>query len=82
MKNGWLLLVFFAHMAFAQNNLPDSMELRFSATKTDENRLAILTEMVNIAFGKDLTKALQYANRGVQLAEKTGDKKGTADVFN
>jgi len=75
MKNGWLLLIFFAQTAFAQNNLPDSMELRFSAAKTDENRLAILTEMVNIAFGKDLAKALEYANRGVQLADKTGDKK-------
>jgi len=75
MKHGWLLLIFFAQTAFAQNNLADSLEQQFSSAKTDENRLAILTEMVNIAFGKDLPKALEYANRGVQLADKRGDKK-------
>jgi two-component sensor histidine kinase len=75
MKHGLLLLLFFVQTGLAQTNMPDSLNLPFAAAKNDEARLAVLTDMVNAAFEKDLTMALEYALRGVKLAEQSGDKK-------
>jgi two-component system, sensor histidine kinase PdtaS len=81
MKKLYPILLFFVQTAFAQTNNLDSLELKFTTAKNDESRLAILTEMVNITFETDLKKALGYANRGVQLAEKTGDKKAQPKFY-
>ena len=75
MRKVWLLLLLFAQTALAQNKSLDSLELQFSAAKNDENRLAVLKELVNTAFETDMSKAMDYARIGVDLADKAGDKK-------
>jgi len=58
---------------FSQNTPLDSLEQRFSTETTDASRMELLSQMVGIAFGVDFKTALEYAKRGVALAEKNGD---------
>jgi len=61
-------------LLFSQNAPLDSLELRFAAEKSNTQKLELLNQMVDIAAMSDLRVALGYAKRGVELAEKTGDK--------
>jgi len=81
MKKIFPFLLFFIQSSFAQTNAPDSLELKYAAAKNDESRLAILKELVNVNFGRDLNKALMYAQQGVQLAEKSGNKKSQPEFY-
>jgi len=73
MRKVWPLLLLFAQTATAQNKALDSLNQQLSAAKTDESRLAVLKVLVNTAFETDLTRALEYARMGVDLADKAGD---------
>jgi len=66
-----LLMVPLVH---GQKNAYDSLEQLLRTEKVDTAKLALLNQLVNLAFGSDLNKALAYAKQGVKLAEKTGDK--------
>lgn len=57
-----------------QNAALDSLERRFSLEKNDAQRLELLKQMTDLAFGVDFNTALVFARRGVELAEQTGDK--------
>ncbi len=59
---------------FSQTNPFDSLEQRLAAKQSDAQRLEILNELTNSAFGSDVAKALGYAKRGVALAGQSGDK--------
>ncbi len=59
---------------FSQTSPFDSLEQRLATAKADAQRLEILSQLTDLAFGVDFTKALGYAKRGVALAEKSGDK--------
>ena len=74
MKKSWLLLLFFIQTLYAQTGKVDSLEAALTTATTDDHRFALLTDLVNTAFETDLTQALVYAGKGVQLAEKLGDK--------
>lgn len=69
-------LFLFASIAaiFSQNSPFDSLEQRLAVVKADTQRLEILSQMTDLAFGVDFTKALGYAKRGVALAEHSNDK--------
>jgi len=71
-----ILLLFFLQiqLAYSQNNPSDSLEARFSKEKVDTQKLIQLKQLVDIAFGSDMEKALRYAKRGVELSDKLGDK--------
>jgi two-component sensor histidine kinase/Flp pilus assembly protein TadD len=75
------LILCVAQISFAQTSPPDSLEIKYAAAKNDESRLAILADMVNASFGKDIGKALDYAMQGVQLAEKTNNKKAQPEFY-
>lgn len=74
MRKLFFLLCLPANLLFSQNTPLDSLELRFAAEKVDAQRLELLSQMTNMAFGADFKTALSYAKRGVALAEQTGDK--------
>ena len=59
---------------YSQGNPYDSLELQFTSAKADTQKLEILKQLVDVAFGSDLQKALAYAKQGVQLSDKIGDK--------
>jgi two-component system, sensor histidine kinase PdtaS len=75
MRKVWVLLLLFGQTALAQNKALDSLHRQLSTATTDESRLAVLKDLVNTAFATDLSKAMEYARIGVDLAEKAGDKK-------
>ncbi|MEO6136613.1 MAG: histidine kinase dimerization/phosphoacceptor domain -containing protein [Ginsengibacter sp.] len=81
MKKICFALLLFSQMAFAQSDKIDSLEVEFSKAKTSELKLAILKQMSDVAFEKDIKKALGYAKRGVQLADQTGDKKAQPEFY-
>ncbi len=58
----------------AQQPALDSLERLFKTASNNAQRLERLSEMTDAAFGIDLQTALQYAQRGVALAEQTADK--------
>jgi two-component sensor histidine kinase len=58
----------------AQTSKLDSLEQRFAATRVDTQRLELLNQMFGLGFGVDFKLALAYAQRGLALAEKTGDR--------
>ncbi|MEZ4773584.1 MAG: histidine kinase dimerization/phosphoacceptor domain -containing protein [Bacteroidia bacterium] len=62
------------HTLFAQNAQLDSLERLFATEKAPEQRLELVSQMVNMAFMTNLEEALTYAKRGVALAEKTANK--------
>ncbi len=75
MKRILVILLCCVQTVLAQNPKLDSLELKLAAAKNDENRLVVLKELVNTAFEIDLAIAMEYSRRGVQLAERSGDKK-------
>lgn len=42
--------------------------------KSDTQKLIVIKQLVDIAFGSDMDKALVYARQGVMLSEQSGDK--------
>ncbi|MBL7782583.1 MAG: tetratricopeptide repeat protein [Saprospiraceae bacterium] len=69
-----LLLCFCSQTIFAQNNALDSLERLLSVAPDNAQRLELFSQLTNQAFRSDLHMALLYAQRGLDLAEKTGDK--------
>ena len=74
MKIIYLLLLFFGQSAYPQRNLYDSLERELAMAKTDTQKLVLLKQLTDVAFGSDMEKALEYAKRGVALSDKIGDK--------
>jgi len=61
-------------IVFGQTTMLDSLEAQFSAPKNDAQRLELLAQMTDAAYGIDIKIALGYAKRGVALAEQSSDK--------
>ena len=74
MRKLLLLLFLSPNLLFGQNTPLDSLEQRFVTEPADAQKLELLSQMTGIAFGQDFKLALDYAKRGVALAEKAGDK--------
>lgn len=76
MKKLMLTLSFLSPFAlvFSQGNALDSLEQRLATEQSSTQRLEILSQLTNTAFGADFAKALGYARRGVALAMQSGDK--------
>ncbi|MBP6811774.1 MAG: tetratricopeptide repeat protein, partial [Saprospiraceae bacterium] len=68
------LLFLLPNLLFSQNSPLDSLEQRFATEPSELQKLELLSQMTAEAFGVDFKLALEYAKRGVALAEKTGDK--------
>ena len=69
-----LLLLFSFSVAYGQKSPYDSLELELSTAKVDTQKLEILKQLADVAFGIDMEKALDYSREGVELADKIGDK--------
>ena len=74
MKKIYFLFFFSVQVAHGQKSPYDSLELRLADGKTETQKLEILKQLVEVAHDNDIRKALEYAKRGVALAEKAGDK--------
>lgn len=74
MQKMLLLLCFCTQTVFAQNNALDSLERLLSAAPDNAQRLELFSQLTSQAFRGDLHLALDYAKRGLELAEKNGDK--------
>ncbi|HSN10332.1 MAG TPA: histidine kinase dimerization/phosphoacceptor domain -containing protein [Hanamia sp.] len=74
MKKIYLLFFFLGQLTYGQKNPYDSLELKLGAEKVDSQKLKLLKQLVDVAFGSDMEKSLEYAKQGVQLSEKIGDK--------
>lgn len=81
MKKLCFLLLLFSTYSYAQVSQLDSLEFKFNAAKNNEIKLSLLKEIANIYFETDLKKALSYSLQGVQLADKTGDKKAQPEFY-
>lgn len=71
-----ILLILFlgTQQAYSQRNPYDSLENILAKTPSDTQKLAVLKQLSDLAFGSDMEKALVYSRQGVLLAEKTGNK--------
>src|SRR6185312_8935536 len=74
MKKIFLLSFLSIQFAYSQKSPYDSLELRLAAEKADTQKLVLLKQLVDVAFGIDMQKALAYAKKGVQLSDNIGDK--------
>lgn len=74
MKKVLLLFLFFAQISYGQKNPYDSLEHLLAIAKADTQKLNLLKQLVDVAFGSDMEKALGYAKQGVELSDKIGDK--------
>jgi two-component sensor histidine kinase/Flp pilus assembly protein TadD len=74
MKKIFLLSFFSIQFAYSQKGPYDSVELRLAAEQVDTQKLALLKQLVDIAFDADMQKALEYAKKGVQLSDKISNK--------
>lgn len=74
MKQLFFLLLLSTHFAFGQKNPYDSLEQKLAAEKTDTVKLELLKQLADVAFNNDMQKALEYATRGGELADKINDK--------
>lgn len=81
MKKLCFFLLIFSTYSYAQISQLDSLEFKFNAAKNNEIKLSLLKEIANIYFETDLKKALSYSLKGVQLADKTGDKKAQPEFY-
>ena len=70
----FLLIFFLSISASGQAPNIDSLEKELSYAKADTQKLDIIKQLVDVAFGSDIQKALGYSRSGVALAEKTKDK--------
>lgn len=68
------ILFIVVQLTYSQGNIYDSLELQLKSAKTGAQKLEILKQLVDAAFGSDLQKALAYAKQGVQLSDEIGDK--------
>ena len=64
----------FVQFTYGQGNPYDSLERRLASAKADTQKLELLEQLVDVAFGSDMQKALAYAKQGVLLSDKIGDK--------
>jgi two-component system, sensor histidine kinase PdtaS len=70
-----LLLFCFVQSLAAQSPAAlDSLERLLPSAANDAQRLELLSQMTNLAFGQDFKIALGYAKRGMALADQAGDK--------
>ncbi len=77
----FLILLLSSNPALCQINPYDSLEKEFAIAKSDTQKLNILKQLTNLAFGTDMEKALNFSRRGVALAEKTGDRKRLPEFY-
>lgn len=75
MKKLTLLLLFQICVLNAQEKNIDSLTQLLSNPKNDAQKLEVLSEITSFYSLRDLEKAIVYARQGVQLADKTKDKK-------
>ncbi len=69
-----LFVLLFMQPGYGQDNAYDSLEHRLASEKIDSNKLTLLKQLTDAAFGSDMERALIYAKRGVQLSDKIDDK--------
>ncbi|MDE3184251.1 MAG: tetratricopeptide repeat protein [Bacteroidota bacterium] len=81
MKKFFLLFFLLVQFAYGQKNPYDSLELKLAAEKVYSQKLELLEQLVNVAFGSDMQKALEYAKKGVELSAKTGDKNRLPEFY-
>lgn len=73
MKKILFLFCIQSQLLFSQNPVIDSLEQRFAAEKSDQQKLELLSQMTAVALGVEFKQALGYAKRGVALAEQIND---------
>lgn len=73
MKKAFLLFCLIVHFTYGQDKPYHQLEQKLAVAKSDSNRLEILNHLVDIAFGSDIQKALEYAKQGVLLSDKIND---------
>ncbi len=81
MKKVFFIFFLLGQFVYGQKNPYDSLEEKLAAEKSDTQKLELLKQMVNVAFGSDLQKALGYAKYGVQLSEKIRDKNRLPEFY-
>jgi two-component sensor histidine kinase/Flp pilus assembly protein TadD len=81
MKKVCFIFFLLGQFAYAQKSPYDSLERGLAVAKSDTQKLELLKQLVDVAFGSDMEKALEYAKQGVQLSEKIGDKKRLPAFF-
>ena len=74
MKKFYLLSILFVQFAYGQTTAYDSLEKRLAVEKNNDVKLELLSQLVNVSFNYSLDKALEYAEKGVSLADRTNSK--------
>lgn len=74
MKNLFFIFLLILQTGYAQQKTYDSLEKKLKEAVSPDQKLEILNQLVAVSFNKNISQALMYANQGVELADKTGNK--------
>ncbi len=81
MKIILLAFLLLTKICVAQTGALDSLEAKLAVAPNDETRLNLLTALMNVSFENNLKRSLDYARRGIQMAEKINDIKAQPALY-
>ncbi len=73
-KPFFLLIILLLSQIFTVYSQDDNLETKLQKTKSDKEKIEILSKYASENFSKSPEKSLEYANRALSLAVKTGNK--------
>lgn len=74
MKLKLLILLLFPYIIHSQQATLAELELKLNSEKNQTKKLEIISEMVSTVFENDMKQALEFAKKGVKLADQLNDK--------
>ena len=74
MKLKLLILLLFPYIIHSQQATLAELELKLNSEKNETKKLEIISEMVSTVFENDMKQALEFAKKGVKLADQLNDK--------
>lgn len=77
-----VFISFWCQSVFAQQSLSDSLEQRLAKPLSDTTRVLLLDQLGRSLMYSKPFEAIQFAQDGLQLARKTGYKRGEARILN
>jgi serine phosphatase RsbU (regulator of sigma subunit)/Tfp pilus assembly protein PilF len=76
-----LFITFISSFAFSQQSVRDSLFAKLGTEKTDTAKIRLLNDIALTFEKENASRKVSYAREALQLAQKTGDKRGMANSY-
>ncbi|APY09936.1 hypothetical protein BWZ22_01165 [Seonamhaeicola sp. S2-3] len=74
MKNALFLFLILHFIGYSQHSTINKLQQQLNSETNPAKQLEIISNMVDIAFNQDMSKALKFSKLGVQLSDKVENK--------